>query len=197
MNVYLDGQKVAGLPKDADAPNILSTVRGEVAKQGRVISEIRVDFVEVDEEAFSNITGGMAAHFKSVPVRDLIRDSLDDALEYAPRLINGFDEIAAHFEKNELAIAENKLAQAAEGLDWLLHVFENCSAILELGSNNDSPGIAKLRESLAGDIDRLGNFHNEKLYLDMSSCIRNSLLPDVVQFAAHVTSLRALVTSAQ
>ena len=48
MNVYLDGQKVAGLPKDIDASNILSTIRGEVAKQGRVISEIRVDFVEMD-----------------------------------------------------------------------------------------------------------------------------------------------------
>ncbi|GHS87438.1 hypothetical protein AGMMS49957_07280 [Synergistales bacterium] len=196
MNVYLDGQKFAGLPKDIDAPNILSAVRGEVARQGRVISEIRVDFVEMDEEAFSNITGGMAAHFKSVPVRDLVRNSLDDALEYAPRLINGFDEIATHFEKNELAMAENKLAQAAEGLDWLLHVFEDCSAILDMGQD-DALGMAKLRESLAGGIDKLGRLHSEKLYIDMSNCIRDALLPDVVQFAAHVRSLRGLVTSAQ
>ncbi|GHS93028.1 hypothetical protein AGMMS50276_02330 [Synergistales bacterium] len=197
MNVYLDGQKVAGLPKDIDASNILSTIRGEVAKQGRVISEIRVDFVEMDEEAFANITGGMAAHFKSTPVRDLIRASLDDAIDYSPRLINGFDEIATHFEKNELAIAENKLAQAAEGLDWLLHVFEDCSAILEMGMDDNANGITKLRESLAGGIDRLGQLHNEKLYIDMSQCIRESLLPYVVQFATHIQSLRTLVTSAQ
>ncbi|GHV48738.1 hypothetical protein FACS1894204_13140 [Synergistales bacterium] len=197
MNVYLDGQKFAGLPKDIDAPNILSAVRGEVARQGRVISEISVDFVEMDEEAFSNITGGMAAHFKSVPVRDLIRDSLDDALEYAPRLINGFDEIAAHFEKNELAIAENKLAQAAEGLDWLLHVFEDCSAILEMNQDDEASGIARLRESLADGIDKLGKLHGEKLYADIPNCIRDLILPDIVQFAAHIRSLRGIVTSAQ
>jgi hypothetical protein len=196
MKVYLDGQEV-GLPDGVDAPSILSAVRGQVARDGRVVTELRVDNVEMDEEAFLNLTGGMAAHFISQPVRDLVRDSLDNALNYAPRLTNGLEEIALHFDRNELGTAEGKLADAAEGLDWLLHVFHHCSALLAVGEEADDAGLAKLKESLAASVDRLNSLHEEKQYPKMGHSIRQDLLPQVNELAARVRRLRSLVTSAQ
>ncbi|MDR2175901.1 MAG: hypothetical protein LBO82_08195 [Synergistaceae bacterium] len=196
MKVYLDGQEIA-LPGGADAPSVLSAVRGQVAKDGRVITGLRVDDVEMDDEAFLNLTGGMAAHFVSQPVRDLVRESLDDALGYAPRLTKGLEEIALHFDRNELATAESGLADAAEGLDWLLRVFHHCSALLAVGGEADDAGLAKLKESLAAAVERLGSLHEERLYPQMALAIRQDLLPKVNELAAHVRSLRSLVTSAQ
>jgi hypothetical protein len=196
MKVYLDGQEF-GLPDGVDAPSILNVVRGQVAKDGRVITGLRVDDVEMDDEAFLNLAGGMTARFVSQPVRDLVRESLDEALDYAPRLTNGFEEIALHFDRNELATAEGKLADAAEGLDCILRVFNHCGALLAVGDETGDPGLTKLKESLAAAIDRLGSLHEERQYLQMALAIRQDLLPKVNEFTAHVRRLRSFVTSAQ
>jgi hypothetical protein len=196
MKVYLDGRE-AGLPDGADASSILNVVRGQAAKDGRVITELRVDDVEMDDEAFLNLAGGMAARFVSQPVRDLVRESLDGALDYAPRLTGGLEEIALHFDKNEPAAAEAKLADAAEGLDWLLRVFHHCSALLAAGEEMGGPDLAKLKESLAAAVDRLGSLHEEKRYPQMALAIRQSLLPNVNEFVAYVRKLRSFVTSTQ
>jgi hypothetical protein len=196
MKVYLDGQEV-DLPDGADAPSILNVVRGEVAKGGRVITELRVDDVEMDDEAFLNLAGGMAARFVSQPVRDLVRESLDDALDYAPRLANGLEEIALHFDRDELGTAEGKLADAAEGLDWLLRTFHYCSVLLAVGEEMSDPGLSKLKESLSAAVDQLGALHEKRSYPQMALAIRRDLLPNVKEFVTHVRRLRSFVTSAQ
>jgi hypothetical protein len=196
MKVYLDGQEV-GLPDGADAPSILNAVQEQVAKDGRVITELRVDDVEMDDEAFLNLAGGMAARFVSQPVRDLVRESLDDALGYVPRLVNGLEEIALHFDRNELGTAEAKLADAAEGLDWLLRIFHYCSALLAVGEEMDDPGLPKLKEALSAAVDQLGVLHEKRRYPQMALAIRRDLLPKVNEFATHVRRLRSFVTSAQ
>jgi hypothetical protein len=175
----------------------LNVVRGQVAKDGRVITELRVDDVEMDDEAFLNLAGGMAARFVSQPVRDLVRESLDDALGYVPRLVNGLEEIALHFDRNELGTAEGKLADAAEGLDWLLRVFHYCSALLAVGEETDEPGLAKLKESLAAAVDQRGAQHAKRCDPQMAHANRQDLLPNVNEFVTHVRRLRSFVTSAQ
>jgi hypothetical protein len=195
MKVYLDGQEMS-LPEDVDAPSILNVVRGQVAKDGRVVTELRVDDVEMDDEAFLNLTGGMAARFVSRQVRDLVRESLDEALGYTPRLTRGLETIALHFDRNELGTAEGKLADAAEGLDWLLRVFHHCSALLAVGEEEGDPGLATLKESLAAAINRLGFLHGERQYPEVALTIRQDLLPKVNEFSAHVRRLRSFVTSA-
>jgi hypothetical protein len=151
----------------------------------------------MDDEAFLNLTGGMAAYFVSQPVRDLVRDSLDDALGYIPRLTKGLEEIAQHFDRNELATAEGRLADAAEGLDWLLRVFHYCGALLAIDEETTAPGLTKLKESFAVAIEHLADLHEKRQHLQMAPAIRQDLLPRVNELAVYVRKLRSFVTSAQ
>ena len=197
MKVYLDEQEHLDLPCDADASSILDAVKAQVSKTGRVITEIKVDSITMNEDAFSNVTVGMQVNFTSQPVRTLVYDTLSEALKYIPRLIKGLDEIAAHFEGNELALGQGKLANAADGMDWLLLVFQNCSSFLSVAEETEDSGLSELKQSLFSSINLLGVLHEEKKYFQMALCIRQKLVPDIGKFSLHIKGLYDLSTSTQ
>ncbi|MDR1622367.1 MAG: hypothetical protein LBS00_08340 [Synergistaceae bacterium] len=197
MKVYIDDQEYSELLGNADAASILNVVRGETSRNGRVVTEVRLDGVVMDEEAFLNVTGGLAARFTSQPVRELIRESLGEAVAYIPRLTDGLEEIALHFEKNEIAIGEGKLADAADGLDWLLLVFQNCSALLAIDEEMNDLGLKELKTALSESINSLGTLHTERQYPQMALCIRQKLIPEIENFSVHVKRLRDLGASTQ
>ncbi len=194
MKVYLDEQERLDLPCDAGALSILDAVKAQVSKTGRVITEIKVDSITMDEDAFSNVTAGRQVDFTSQPVRALVCDTLSEALKYIPRLTKGLDEIAAHFEGNELALGQGKLANAADGMDWLLLVFQNCSSFLSVAEES---GLSELKQSLFSSINLLGTLHEEKKYLQMALCIRQKLVPDIGKFSLHMKGLYDLSASTQ
>jgi len=196
MKVYIDGQEFTNFIGDGSALSILDAVKRSAAKDGRVVTDIRLDDVIMDEEAFSGVSGGLTAHFTSRSVRGLVLESLEEALKYVPRLTRGFEEIALHFEKTEFAAGEAKLADGAEGLDWLLHVFQNCSSLLAVGdADNDS--LREQKDSLAGSISSLAAFHAEKKYPQMAYFIRQKLVPEIEKFSMYVQKLRDLASSTQ
>jgi hypothetical protein len=197
MKVYIDGQEYSELLGSADVASILNVVRGEVSRNGRVVTEIRVDGVVMEEEAFLNVTGGLAERFTSQPVRELVHDSLGEAVDYIPRLTKGLQEIALHFEKNEIAIGQGKLADAADGLDWLLLVFQNCSALLAIDEEMNGSGLDELKTALSESVNSLGTLHTERQYLQMALCLRQKLIPEVENFSVHVKKLRDLGASTQ
>lgn len=197
MKVYLDSQEYLELSPSADAISVLEAIRSEVTRTGRVITEIKVDGISMDETAFSSITGGLAVYFSSQPVRELISESLSEALHYLPRLQKGLEDIAINLEGNELSHALSKLADAAEGLDWCLTVFWKSSALLAFTPDEGSEGLTELKEALADSINLLGTLNEEKKYLQMALCIRQSLLPAIQQFAIYINKLHELSASIQ
>jgi len=194
MKIYIDGQECGNINGDGSALSILNTVRHRISEAGRVMTEIRLDDVIMEEEAFSRVSGGLVAQFTSRPVHDLVLESLDEALKYIPRLTKGLEEIALHFEKNESAVGEGKLADGADGLDWLLQVFQKCSELLAIA---DDDVIRELKDALAGSIGSLGTYHVEKKYLQMAFCIREKLVPEIEKVSIHVQRLRELASSTQ
>ena len=196
MKVHIDGQECTDIASDSSALSILSEVKRRVSEAGCVVTEIRLDDVVIDEEAFSSVSGGLSVHFTSLPVRGLILESLDEALKYIPRLTRGLEEIALHFENNEFAVGEGKLADGAEGLDWLLQVFQKCNSLLTV-SDVDNDGFRELQEALADSISSLGALHSEKEYLQMAFCIRQKLVSEIEKFSVHVQKLRDLASSTQ
>lgn len=197
MKIYIDGQEYSDFSEGIGAADVLAEARGRVSKDGRVITEIRVDGIIMDEEAFSNLAGGLQVHFASQPVRNLVRESLDEAMRYVPRLTQGLEEIATHFEGDELALGQGKLADAADGLDWLLTVFQNCTSLLGIEQETEDTGIEKLKEALSDSIAQLGTLYEEKKYLRMALCIRQHLLPEIGKFSLHLRRLHDLSKSTQ
>ena len=195
MKVHIDGQECTDII--GGALSILSAVKRRVAETGRVMTEIRLDDVVMDEEAFSSVSGGLSVNFTSRSVRDLVLESLDEALKYIPRLTGGLEEIALHFEKNEFAVGEGKLADGADGLDWLLQVFQKCNSLLAVNGVDNNDGLSELTEALNDDISSLGALHSEKKYLQMAFCIRQKLVPAIEKFSMHVQRLRDLASSTQ
>ena len=195
MKVYIDGQECTDIAGDAGASSILSEVRRRVSEAGRVVTEIRLDDVVMDEEAFAGVSGGLGVHFTSCPVRDLVLESLDEALKYIPRLTKGLEEIALHFEESEFADGEGKLADGAEGLDWLLQVSQRCGTLLAVGGDYGDSG--EINAALTDSISSLGTYHSEKKYLQMAFCIRQKLIPEIEKFSMHVQKLRNLASSTQ
>ena len=194
MKIYIDEQECIDITGDGGASSILSEVRSRASGAGRAVTEIRVDDVVMDEEAFLSVSGGLAVHFTSLPVRVLVLESLDEAMKYVPRLTKGLEEIALHFEKNEYSVGEGKLADGADGLDWLLQVFQKCNLLLAVNDNSDVNEISK---TLTENISSLGVFHSEKKYLQMAFCIRQKLVPEVGKFSMHIQKLRDLASSTQ
>ena len=195
MKIYLDGQECAGIGGDGGTSSILSAVVRRASDAGRVITEIRLDDVVMEEEAFLNVSGGFRADFTSQSLRELVLESLDEALKYVPRLTGGLGEIAAHFEKNENTAGEGKLADAAEGLDWLLQVFQKCSSLL--AENNNQSDVVEISKAFTESIGSLAALHSEKNYLRMAFFIREQLIPEIDKFTVHVQRLRGLATSIQ
>ena len=194
VKIYVDGQECTNITGDGSASSILETVKRRVSEAGRVVTEIRLDDVVMDEEVFSNVSGGLAVYFTSMPVRGLVLESLDEALKYIPRLTGGLEEIAIHFEKNEFSVGEKKLAQGADGLDWLLQVFQKCNLLLAV---NNAYSVNELAAPLADSINSLGASHYEKNYTQMAFCIRQKLVPEIEKFSIHVQKLRKLASVTQ
>lgn len=177
MKVSIDGQERREFSPSASPLEILDAVKAEASRSGLVLAEVRVDGVEMDEEAFLGLSGGMSAHFTLTPVRVLVKESLTEALGYVSRLKKGLGEIAAHFEGGETSAAQGKLSEAMEGLDWALSVYERCSALMAVPFPD--PEENTFREELLGTLNRLIDLMGEKKYLQMALTLRQELLPRV------------------
>ncbi|MDR1741021.1 MAG: hypothetical protein LBR38_04140 [Synergistaceae bacterium] len=199
MKVYVDGlerpefsESASESESESDASAILEGVDALLAREGRVLMEVRVDDAPMDREAFVNVVGGMAAYFTSQPVRGLVQETLDEALVYLPSLERGFESVALCLEQDKAESAQGTLALAADGLDWLVGVFDRCARILSAG---EETGSDKVLGTLRDDIERLSTFYEEKKYLNMALCIRQNLLPDLDQVRACLKAFCELAVS--
>jgi len=181
MKVSIDGQERREIPSTASPLEILEAVRAEAAHSGLVLTGIRVDGVELEEQAFLGLSGGMSAHFALTPVRLLVGETLTEALSYVSRLRKGLGEIADRFEEGETSAAQNALSDAMEGLDWTLDVYERCSA-LTAGPSAEPEGQA-FRDGLLEILNRLIGLMGGKRYPQMALVLRQELLPSIDELA--------------
>ena len=187
MKVWIDGQEHREIAPSAPALEVLEAVRAEAARSGLVLTGIQVDGVEMDENAFLALSGGMAAHFTLTPVRVLVQETLTEALDYVSRLKKGLEEIAGHLEGGETSAAQGKLSNAMEGLDWLLGVYERCSALAAVPFAEEEEQA--FRDALLSTLNRLAELMDGKKYLQMALVLRQELLPSVNTLALMIGRL--------
>ena len=89
----------------------------------------------------------------------------------------GLEEIAGHLEGGETSAAQGKLSNAMDGLDWVLGVYERCSALAAAPFAEGEEQA--FRDTLLSTLNRLVELMDGKKYLQMALVLRQELLPGV------------------
>ena len=190
MRVLVDGKELDSLADASGKEEILASVKEHAGTHGRVLRTITVDGTDLDEESFSALSGGGEVNFTTVPVRDLVNESLCEAQTYLGNLFAGFERIADTLEGDKAAEGLDLLARAAEGIGWLLQVLHNSQVLLGLEDGEIADGrLAELKTNLLQNLEKVSASVEEKKYLELAYGIRNGLLPNVRRLEGYLRSL--------
>lgn len=129
MKVWFNDQARPDL-EEAPHREVLEAAEAEAARTGSVITSVTVDDAEISPETFPQLSGGLSARFTLVPLRSLVKETLEEAQGYLPRLEEGLLSIAKAFGDGDPASAQSLLADALDGLDWLLTVCRSCVSLM-------------------------------------------------------------------
>lgn len=138
MRITLDGSEIS-LSEEAinsGRSAVYEEVRTKAAHDGRIISNITVDGVEMDDDAFCHTTAGQDIAFTSQSVRSLLSESIEEGSNYLPKLIAGVGAIALKFENGDDDDAKNMLANAVEGINWIFGIFDKICGIANIRPEN-------------------------------------------------------------
>ena len=176
----------------SDRNSCLAAIRKFAAGKGRVVTSLSLDGETISEEAFLASTQGKELHVTTDSIRNLVSESLQEALRYLPVLTAGLERIADSLEREKVKDAVGSFRQASDGIDWLIHVLTHCQNLLGL----------KDSEILDGKLDELRNALNARLndvsasleagkYFELSFRLRNELIPELEKLAPYTHSLGA------
>jgi len=134
MKIFIDGE-----PFNPSSPavskskqQLLEEIDEEILGKGLTYTTITVDGIEMDSSAFTRLRKGREAHFQTRQIKSLVIESLQEAMNYLPRLIDGTQKIASEFERKEQEKINEHLANFSEGLDWLINVMQKSQLLLKV-----------------------------------------------------------------
>ncbi|MBR1671354.1 MAG: hypothetical protein IJ702_00330 [Fretibacterium sp.] len=195
MKIWVDEQERDDLSRLASPDEILKAVGDEAAHSGRVVAEIRIDGVTVDADAFRSLglamgRGAHSAAFTLTPLRTLLRESLDSAVEYSQKLIAGAGGLAAQFENGEGAQALPALPQLFDGVGWLIGVYDRCRMFMPVPIRVDEE--AALKASILETLRLLVSQADRGDFPAIGQTLRRAFLPGVRTLAQRVKDLSGL-----
>ena len=189
MKIFIDGEPFTpSSPEVSESKRqLLDEIDGEILKKGLTYTTITVDGVEMDSSAFLLLRKGREAHFKTCEVKSLVLESLQEAINYLPRLSGGIQNIASGLERKENENISEQLINFAEGLDWLVSVMQK-SQLLLLVKDSELPGkeetVAKLNKSLKSVSEC---FENGRI-MEISFHMRQ-ILPELKAISDYIVQL--------
>jgi hypothetical protein len=194
LRIYVDDQEWTEqtFPEEKDA--LWREIAQRIGREGRVPCEVRVDGELLDQEAFASLSGGNEVRIRTESLRELLRDSLEQAKHYVPALVGGLGAIADRFEAEKPQEALMLLHQASEGVEWLFKVLENTRMLsgIEEGEIGDGD-FAASRNSLALTLQVVVTALEEGRYFETAYKIREELLPVVTHMGTYVDAMSQLV----
>lgn len=141
---YPDGRRNEREDVAQETPGrILEAVNEEASASGLVLTEIQVDGVVMDAEAFGGLSGGGGqAVFTLASLRTLLKESLDSARDYSGRLREGLETVAAQCEAGNPPLA--LLSNAFDGIGWLIAVYDRCRAFMAVPVRLEEEEVLKV-----------------------------------------------------
>ncbi|MDR1965530.1 MAG: hypothetical protein LBQ36_02365 [Synergistaceae bacterium] len=176
---------------------VFEAVRKSAFSKNRVIVDIVVDGVSIqDEDAFFSLSGGLDINFASQPIKDLVRESIDEGKNYIPTLVRGLQGIATMIEEGNEAGAKGSFSQAIDGINWLVGVFAKSCALLGvtasgLASGNWESDSRELNQVLE---DMISVMEGGRM-MRMAYIIRERLIPSIEKFASYWSEIASQLDS--
>lgn len=197
MKIMLDEQELT-LPEgilNGGKKAILEFVQKRALAVRSVIVEIVVDGESLcDEDAFLALSGGLDIRFVSQPIRDLVKESLDEADRYFRLLPDGLESVATLFEQKNDAEAESKFAQLIEGIEWLLQVFGKSCTLLGVNPYDIKVGnFVRDTEALNKALEKLADAKADGRTREVAWILREELLPVVKSLPIYWSELRGVL----
>ena len=190
MKIFIDGEEAVFSGEAGSKEEIYARVKEESAGKGHVVRSIAVDGTVLEEEAFLALSGGTECRFETVPVRELVVESLSDGSSYMNHLSAGLAKVADLLEEDKTADGLDLLRQAAEGIGWSLQVMHNCQVLLGVSDHEVGDGqLAELKTTLVAELEKAsGSIENGK-HLELSFRIRTGVLPNIERAAQYMRAL--------
>lgn len=190
MKIFIDGDPFYPSSSIVSGSKqlLLSEVEEEIAKKGLTYTFITVDGVEMDSSAFLRLREGREAHFKTCKVKTLVIESLQEAINYLPRLTDGIQKIASEFERKEHENADEYMANFAEGLGWLVDVMQKNQFLLKVNDSelpDKKDTIIKLNTSL----ENISECFEKHRIMEIAFHMRHGILPEIKKISGYIVQL--------
>jgi hypothetical protein len=189
MRIWLDDEELA-LSEDVIAngrEEIYEEVKRIASTRGRVLTVLVLDGETIDDfEVFTSVEGGQDVVFISQSVRELVIETIADGAEYLPTLLSGLGNIATKFEAGSDKDAQNMLAVAVEGINWLFSVFERSCSLLGIAAESFTSGsLAEEADVIRGVLEEMTSVMESGKNLKLAFIIRDRLIPAMERFRLY------------
>jgi len=190
MKIFIDGEPFYPSSPEVlrSKKRILSEIDEEIFKKGLTYTTITIDGVDIDPSVFTRLRKGREAHIKTYKISDLIVESLQEAADYLPRLINGIQNVASGFERKEEININESLTNLSEGLCWLLTIMQKSQILLkvqdsELSEKDET--MTRLNKSLS----KISECLEKERIMEIAFHMRQGILPEVIKISAYIAQL--------
>ncbi|HOU33227.1 MAG TPA: hypothetical protein PLY89_07800, partial [Synergistaceae bacterium] len=152
----------------------------------------------LEVEAFLQVMGGQDLRVTSCPVRELVRESLGQAIRYLPELHKGAEKVADLLEEENLPEAFPALSQLSEGTTWVLQVLGRSQVLLALSDDEIGDGeLSAVRRRLLAVLRDALSSMEEKKFFELAFRLREELAPTLVRLGGYLVALNNTAESVQ
>jgi hypothetical protein len=191
VKIFIDGEPFYPLSPEASRSKqqLLSEIEEEIFKKGLTYTTITIDGVETDDSAFVRMREGREAHFKTCKIRSLVIESLQEAMDYIPKLTSGIQKITSDFERKEHENINEYLINFSEGLGWLVNVMQKNQILLKVQdselSDDKKETIIRLNKSL----ENISECFQKGQIMEIAFHMRHGILPEVKKISGYIDKL--------
>ena len=186
MRIYVNEQEEQmEFPPGASLRDIMSCIGKKIAHADGVITRIRVNGQEVDEDENGDYPGIAIGEIDSLDLRtgspwEVACRSISDAINYLGNLNPGIKKTADLFRVGEEATAHVQYGLCVEGINWFLQVLEGVRQVTGLDYQQIpfsglpiQSHIEKLEQTIRG----MWSAQSDKDWIMLSDLLEYELLP--------------------
>lgn len=186
MRIYLNQQEEQmEFPPGASLSEVMGCISQKIAHENEVITHVRVNGQEVDEDENGNYPGVSIGEIDSVELqtgsaREIACRSLSDAVSYLGNLNPGIKKTAELFRVGEEAEAHVQYGLCVEGIKWFLHILEGVKQVQGLDYQEilfSGPSIQSHIEKLEQTIRDMWKAQSDRDWIMLSDLLEYELFP--------------------